>query len=104
MSIIGGILSFGIALAVFSLLFAALLTFTAVIIRTVRAAMLAVAALFRGVGEEPCMDNVCPDCNGVEGCTPHCPSGAVDDAAAPTRPTERTGQGFKALSRFDRRT
>lgn len=103
MSIIGGILSFGIALAVFSLLFAALLTFTAVIVRTVRA-MLAVAALFRGVGEEACMDNVCPDCNGVEGCTPHCPGGAVDDAAAPTRPTERTGQGFKALSRFDRRT
>ncbi|KIP87259.1 hypothetical protein SN15_02760 [Stenotrophomonas maltophilia] len=103
MSIFGGILSFGIALAVFSLLFAVLMTFTALIIGTVRAAMLAVAALFRGVSEEPYMDNVCPDCRGVEGCSPHCPASAADDAAAPARTTEHTGQGFKALSRFDRR-
>ncbi|WP_349998148.1 hypothetical protein [Stenotrophomonas lacuserhaii] len=103
MSIFGGILSFGIALAAFSLLFAVLMTFTALIIGTVRAAMLAVAALFRGVGEEPYMDNVCPDCRGVEGCTPHCPTSAADDAASPARTTEHTGQGFKALSRFDRR-
>lgn len=103
MNLIGGILFLGIALMAFCALFGILLTCMAISIRMVTAAVVAVAAVFQLVADEPHMDNRCPDCGGVEGCTPHCPGSAAHHAASPPGSAERPGQGFKALSQFDRK-
>jgi len=95
MNLIGGILFLGIALMAFCALFGILLTCMAISIRIVTAAVVAVAAVFQLVADEPH--------GGVEGCTPHCPGSAAHHAASPPGSAERPGQGFKALSQFDRK-
>lgn len=103
MNLIGGIVSLSIALVLLCALSGALITLTTIIARMMAAGAVAITALFPAADDQLYMDNRCPDCDGMESCTPDCPGSAPHDAAAAPSDTGQRGKGFNALSQFDRR-